>query len=175
MNKIKIIISVLALLLIAGYAQAETIWFSPLTAIPVGPAGPSSKLEVSPYCCPNTAIEVSTEQPVSEDALQWINLGLTTQANKVIKGVQICYQVHTSFPGSTYISQVRLTTMTTPDQTIDIIHDDTTNLTSTDPTCYTSNTLKPKPKVGGTTTLSLKMVFGSASDKIRIGGVKLIF
>jgi hypothetical protein len=175
-SKFRILIMVFALVLITGYAQAENIWFSPLTAIPVGPAGPPSNLVVSPYCCPSTALEVTSTQPVNEDAFQWILLGLTTQANKAIKGVQVCYEVITGSPGSTstYISQVRLTTMTTPDQA-HVIHDDPTNLTETGPTCYTSNTTKPKPKVGGTTTLALKMVFGNTSDKILIGGVKLIY
>jgi hypothetical protein len=171
-NTIKVSILIFALFFIAGYAQAENIWFSPLTAIPEDPTGARSLvLGVAPY---GYALEVTATEPVTEVNNKWVVLGLTTTANKAIKGVQVCYEVTTDSPGSTYIAQVRLTTMTTPDfQTV--IHDDPTDLTSTSPTCYTSNTAKRKPKVGGTTTLSLKMVFGSASDKITIGGVKLIF
>ena len=172
MNKIKVSILFFALFFIAGYAQAENIWFSPLTAIPEDPTGARSLvLGVAPY---GDAIEITATEPVTEGDNKWVVLGLTTQANKVIKGVQVCYQVITDSPGSTYIAQVKLSTMTTPDFST-VIHDDPTNLTSTIATCYTSNTVKRKPKVDGTTTLSLKMVFGSASDKITIGGVKLIF
>lgn len=172
MNKIKVSILFFALFFIAGYAQAENIWFSPLTAIPEDPTGARSLvLGVAPY---GDAIEVTATEPVAEGDNKWVVLGLTTQANKAIKGVQVCYQVITNSPGSTYIAQVRLTTMTTPDFS-SVIHDDPTNLTSTTATCYTGNIAKHKPKVGGTTTLSLKMVFGSAGDKITIGGVKLIF
>lgn len=172
MNKIKVSILFFALFFIAGYAQAENIWFSPLTAIPEDPTGARSLvLGVAPY---GDAIEVTATEPVAEGDNKWVVLGLTTQANKAIKGVQVCYQVITNSPGSTYISQVKLTTMTTPDFS-PVIHDDPTDLTSTTATCYTSNIAKHKPKVGGTTTLSLKMVFGSAGDKITIGGVKLIF
>lgn len=172
MNKIKVSILFFALFFIAGYAQAENIWFSPLTAVPEDATGARSLvLGVAPY---GDAIEVTATEPVAEGDNKWVVLGLTTQANKVMKGVQVCYQVITNSPGSTYISQVRLTTMTTPDFST-VIHDEPTNLTSTTATCYTTNTAKHKPKVGGTTTLSLKMVFGSAGDKITIGGVKLIF
>jgi len=171
-NKFKILILVLVLFFIVGYAQAENIWFSPLTAIAEDPTGARSQvLEVTSY---GDALEVTAAGPVAESDFKWLVLGLTTQSNKVIKGVQVCYEIITDSPGSTYISQVRLSTMTTPDSST-VIHDDATNLTSTSPTCYISNTLKPRPKVGGTTTLNLKMVFGKAGDKIRIGGVKLIF
>jgi len=172
MNKIKISILVFALFFITGYAQAETIWVSPLTAIPQDPTGARSLvLGVNTY---GDALEVTAAGPVAEGDSRWVVLGLTTQANKAIKGIQVCYEVITASPGSAYISQVRLTTMTTPDFST-VIHDDATNLASTTATCYTSNTGKPKPKVSGTTTLSLKMVLGNASDKIRIGSVKLIY
>jgi hypothetical protein len=171
-NKIKVSILFFALFFIAGYAQAENIWFSPLTAIPEDATGARSLvLGVAPY---GDALEVTATGPVAEGDNKWVVLGLTTQANKVIKGIQVCYEVITDSPGSTYISQVNLSTMTTPDFST-VIHDDPTNLTSTTATCYTSKTANRKPKVDGTTTLSLKMVLGSAVDKITIGGVKLIF
>jgi hypothetical protein len=85
-----------------------------------------------------------------------------------------CLPVGTGSPGSAYIAHVKLTTMTTPDFSTSIYHD-STNLTSTTATCYTVKIKKQKPKIGGTTTLSLKMVFGSASNTIVIGGVRLMF
>lgn len=173
MNKIKIVILVFVLLLFSGYAQAENIWFSPLTGVAVGPSGPPSKLIVSPYCCPSTALKVTAAQTVTDSDSQWVILGLTAQEKKVIKGVQVCYQVITNSPGSTFISQTRLSSMSTPNSAL-VIHDDATNLTSIDPVCVTSLT-KPKPKVTGTTTLELKMVIGNVGDEIIIGGVKLLF
>ena len=173
MNKIKVLILVFALFFITGYAHAESIWFSPLTAIPEDPTGARSLvLGVTTY---GDALAVTATEQITELDSKWVVLGLTTQDKKAIKGVQVCYQVVTASPGSTYISQVRLTTMTTPDIS-HVINDDGTDLTSTSPTCYISYTPKKgKPKVGGTTSLSLKMVFGSASDVILIGGVQLIF
>lgn len=175
MKKLGVMVLIFSLIFIAGYAQAESIWFSPLTAIPVGPAGPPSDLIVAPYCCPSTAIKVTASEAVTDNDSQWVILGLTAQENKAIKAVQVCYQVDTSSPGSTFISQVRLSKMTGPGEAL-VIHDDSTDLSvSTSAVCYTSNTVKPKPKVGGAITLELKMVFGSTSDAIRIGGVKLIY
>ena len=176
MKKVLIAMLVVSLFLITAYAQAETSWYSPLTAIPVGPNGPvTSVLTVQPYCCPTTAIEITASEVVLEEhSPQWVNLGLTSQMNKVIKGVEIYYEVETATPGSTYISQVRLTQMTTPDEAL-VIHDDPTDLTSTDPTSYLSATGKPKAKVGGTITLALKVVFGSTNDSIRVGGIKVIY
>ena len=175
MKKFMTVVLVISLFLLAAYAQAETVWFSPLTAIPVGPSGPdTNRLTVQPYCCPSTAIEIKATQVVTEDSYQWVILGLTSQLNKVIKGVEIYYEVNTASEGSTYISQVRLTEMTTPDVAL-VIHDDETDLTSTDPTSYISLTDKPKPKVKGTITLALKVVIGSTTDSIRVGGIKLIY
>lgn len=174
MKKLRVMVLIFAMIFVAGYAQAESIWFSPLTAIPVGPAGPPSDLIVAPYCCPSTAIKVTASETVTDNNFQWVILGLTAQENKAIKAVQVCYTVDTTSPGSAFISQVRLTKMTGPGEAL-VIHDDSTDLTATTATCYTSDTLKPKPKVGGAITLGLKMVLGSTSDAIRIGGVKLIY
>jgi hypothetical protein len=172
MNKIKISILVFALFFITCYAQAETIWFSPLTAVAEDVTSTRSLvLGVNPY---GDAVEVTATAPVAGSDSKWVILGLTGQAKKAIKGVQVCYEVITDSPGSTYISTVSLTTMTTPNFRT-VLNDDGTDLTSTSPTCYTSNMPKSKPKVGGTISLELKMVFGSATDKIRIGGVALIF
>jgi hypothetical protein len=176
MNKFMTVVLVISLFLFTGYAQAETLWFSPLTAIPVGPNGPATNvLKVEPYCCPSTAIEITASEVVDEfHSPQWVLLGLTTQLNKVIKGVEIYYEVDTARLGSTYISQVRLTQMTTPDYA-DVIHDDPTELTSKTPTSYISLTQNPKPKVKGTITLELRVIFGNTADSIRVGGIKLIY
>lgn len=167
MSRLKTLSLLFALVFIVGCAG--NYWYSPLTAIPVGPAGPPSMLSVSPHPSPSTALKVTASSQVKEEDFQWVLVGLTVPSVSV-KGVEICYKVETASPGSTYISQVRLTKMTTPDVAL-VIHDDPTNLTATSPTCYTSAT---NLKVDGTITLALKMVFGSTSDLIRIGGIELL-
>jgi hypothetical protein len=124
-------------------------------------------LVVSPHSSPSTALKVTATEPVKEEDFQWVLLGLTVPS-VVIKGVHVCYAIQTE--SETYISQVRLTQMTTPDKAL-VVHDDGTNLTSTSPTCYTS---EAEVKVEGTITLALKMVFGSESDVILIGGIALL-
>jgi hypothetical protein len=145
-----------------------TIHFSPLTAVAVGPAGPPSKLSVGPHSSPSTAIVVTAAGAVKESDDQWVLLGLTVASGMNVKGVVVCYQ---ALGKSTYISQVRLTEMTTPDSAL-VRHDDPTNLASTTPVCY-----KSKVKdfaVKGTITLELKIVIGGKSEKILIGGIALV-
>lgn len=152
-------------------AKAEHAWtYSPLTAVGVGPSGPATaKILVEPYCCPSTAVVVQAESKVAEDDFQWVNLGLTVPAVAEIQAVEVCYELKTSKPGATYISQTRLTDMTTPD----VAHvklDDATDRKDSGPACYTVEAgFQPE----GTVTLALKMVFGSTEDEIRIGMVKL--
>jgi hypothetical protein len=149
----------------------SSIHYSPLTATAVGPAGPPSKLSVGPYSGPSTALLVIASSVVSETDFQWVQLGLTVPDGTTIRGVVVCYKVITAKPDSTYISQTRLTEMTTPNVAT-VRHDDGTNLTSTAPVCYTSK--GSAFAVKGTMTLELKMVFGSTSDKILIGGLSLL-
>ena len=143
-------------------------WYSPLGAIAVGPAGPPSKLVVGPHSSPSTVLKVTATVLVGESDFQWVLIGLAVPSAK-ITAVSICYKVETAKPGSTYISQVRLTKTTLPDSAL-VVHDDPTNLTSTTSTCY----VKPcSVQVDGTITLALKMVFGNTADVIRVGGIEL--
>jgi hypothetical protein len=147
------------------------IHFSPLTAVAVGPAGPPSKLAVSPHSGPSTAIAVTASSVVGESDFQWVQLGLTVPGGLKIKGVVVCYQIIGSREG-TYISQTRLTEMTTPNVAV-VRHDDPTNLTSPAPVCYQSK-VSPVFAVNGTITLELKMVIAKATDKILVGGISLL-
>lgn len=161
-------IAILALLAASAAAQAASWTYSPLTAVGVGPSGPaSSKIMVEPYCCPSTAIVVKASMPIGESDFQWVNLGLTVPAGQAITSVEVCYSLKTG--KGTYISQTRLTDMTTPD-TAHVQMDDPTDRTDPGPTCYTSKAgFTPK----GTVTLALKVVFADKADEIRIGMVKL--
>jgi hypothetical protein len=147
----------------------SAIHFSPLTAIVVGPSGPPSKLSVSPHLSPSTAIAITAGSAVVETDFQWLSLGMTVPDGTKIKGVQVCYQILGG--KSTYISQVRLTQMTTPNQAL-VKHDDPTNLTSTTPVCYKS--VVGGFSVAGTITLELKMVIAGKGEKILIGGISLL-
>ena len=147
----------------------SAIHFSPLTAIAVGPAGPPSKLSVSPHSSPSTAIAITASAAVMESDFQWILLGLTVPEGITVKGVVVCYQIIGD--KSTYISQVRLTQMTTPNQAL-VLHDDPTNLTSTTPVCYKS--AASGFSVKGTITLELKIVIGRKGQKILVGGIALL-
>ena len=143
--------------------------FSPLTAVAVGPSGPPSQLSVTPHSGPSTAVAISASGVVTESDYQWVLLGLTVDSGTEIEGVVVCYQVIGA--KTTYISQVRLTEMTTPDSTV-VVHDDPTNLTSTAAVCYKSQV--DGLTVESTITLALKMVFGQTQDKIVIGGIALL-
>jgi hypothetical protein len=114
---------------------------------------------------------VTAHGVVKETDFQWVEIGLVVPDEAKVMGVVVCYQILTAKPRSTYISQTRLTSMTTPN-VANVVHDDPTNLTSTTPVCYTSKASGFVVK--GTITLELKMVFGSAADKILIGGITLL-
>ena len=149
----------------------SAIHFSPLTAVAVGPAGPPSTLTVKPHSSPSTAIVVTAGSAVAESDFQWVLLGLTVPGGLKIKAVVVCYQIVGS-PKATYISQTRLTKMTTPNVAL-VVHDDATNLTSTTPVCYKS-VVKSAITVDGTITLALKMVIARRTDKILVGGISLL-
>jgi len=149
----------------------SAILFSPLSAVAVGPAGPPSKLSVAPYSSPSTAIVVTAGSPVGEDDFQWVLLGLTVPSGLIIKAVVVCYQIIGS-PKGTYISQTRLTEMTTPNTAL-VVHDDPTNLLSPTPVRYTSVTKGPLT-LNGAITLALKMVVAKKTDKILVGDISLL-
>jgi hypothetical protein len=71
-----------------------------------------------------------------------------------------------------YISAVRLTTMTIP-YPATVIHDDGTDLTNPGPACYVSH-VGGEP-VEGTITFWLRLYFASTSDLFLIGGINLHF
>jgi|GEM_PF-735481 len=167
------VLAALALgLLVAAPAAAQShSWtYSPLTAVGVGPSGPATaKIKVEPYCCPSTAIVVTASSKVGEDDFQWVNLGLPTPLGPTIESVEICYSVKSAERGATYISQTRLTDMTTPDAA-HVRMDDPTDRKDPGPTCYkTEAGFAPK----GTLTLALKVVLGQPGDEIRIGMVRI--
>jgi hypothetical protein len=154
-----------ALLLCGFSGRGPGILFvSPMSAIGVGPNGlPSKKITVAPYCCPSDAIEVTAAGPVGENDLQWVNIPLELPAGR-IRGVRVCY----STKNKAYISQTRLSAMTTPDKAL-VVLDDPANQASPFPTCY--NTVA-NVTVNATITLSLKVVI-PAGGTITIGSIQI--
>jgi hypothetical protein len=164
------LLALLAALAAPAAAQTHSWTYSPLTAVGGGPSGPaSSKIMVEPFCCPSTAIVVTSSTKVEEGDFQWVELGLPGPTGPEIASVEVCYSLKAAEPGTTYISQTRLTDMTTPDAA-HVKMDDGTDRKDPGPTCSVSRAgFTPT----GTVTLALKVVFGRAGDEIRIGMVKL--
>jgi len=158
----------LALTLSFGSLMAQNQFFSPLNANPVGPNGPATnKARVVPYCCPSDAIEISSTVAVGENDFQWVNIPLNGIEAGMISRLVVCYQIVGA--GGSYISQVRLAEMSAPNSAV-VKVDDPTDLNSTAATCYAT---KAGYVVGGTTTLSLKVVL-KPGDKIIVGGISVI-
>jgi hypothetical protein len=152
------------------HAQSS-MTYSPLTGSP-GAAG--TKIKTEPHCCPTTALLVKANQHVGENDFQWVTLGLTVPEPKggaTISAVEVCYEIVAPKPDTAYISQTRLTDMTTPN-VANVRLDDPTNRLPGRPNCYTVKAgFTPK----GTVTLALKVVMSNIRDEIRLGMVRLYF
>ncbi len=135
----------------------KTLWISPTDWVTGDPV-----LRINYPSVAHPATEITT---TARGDLKWVSLALRLPPCTEIKTVRVCYQV--SNPRS-FISQVRLTEMTTPDLAL-VRHDDPTDLTSVDPTCYVSAVTNLRPE--GAMTLALRLNFGHRTDKIVLGAV----
>jgi parallel beta-helix repeat protein/putative cofactor-binding repeat protein len=135
----------------------EAIWLSPTEYVSGDPS-----LEISyPFVGhPNTI--VTTKTPGD---LKWVSMGLRLPPNAQIEEVIICYEVSNA---RSFISQVRLAELTTPERTT-VVHDDATHLTSTMPATYSSVVSGLVPS--GAVMLELRLNFKIASDEILLGAV----
>lgn len=159
--RIRPTVMLLAVILIGFTAKValadHIIWHSPLGMTTADP-----RLTVEPYFAPPTAVEINT---TAAGDLQWVDLGLVVPSDVKIDAITLCYQLASS---QSFISQVRLTAMTFPNNAT-VKHDDGTDLTNTGPDCYLSET--EGVDVEGTITLSLRLNFASPNDWIRIGAI----
>jgi hypothetical protein len=105
----------------------ETIWLSPTGFVTGDPT-----LQISYPFLSHPGTVVTCTAPGD---LKWVSMGLRLPPNAKIEDVIISYEV--SSPGS-FISQIRLADMTTPDHAT-VLHDDSTPLQSTSPASYTSH------------------------------------
>src|SRR5690348_9887566 len=135
----------------------QTLWFSP-TEYTSG--DPTLQLSYPFLGHPGTMVTCT-----APGDLKWVALGLRLPPNVKLTEVMLCYQL--SNPRS-FISQVRLSEMSTPDQAF-VRHDDATDLTSTSPATYHSkvNSFAPTAAV----TLELRLNFQNPADQIVLGAV----
>jgi hypothetical protein len=153
----------------ASAATSVQTTYSPIGATANGPSGPATAAFVAnPSCCPDTAVVLTPRRVVGDSDSQWMNLGLPWNGARVTS-VRVCYRINTTTPGTTYISQTRISDMTTPNSAT-VRLDDGTDRTSATGTCYSVNAnITPT----GTLTLELKVVFSSGNDQISVGMVRL--
>ena len=135
----------------------QTIWLSPTNFVSGDPT-----LRVSYPFVSHPSTIVSCTAPGD---FKWVSMGLRLPPDAQIEDVIICYQVSNT---SSFIKQVRLAEMTTPDH-VTVIHDDPTPLTSTAPTSYTSGV--PGLVPSGAVTLELRLNFQNPGDQILLGAV----
>jgi hypothetical protein len=135
----------------------QTIWLSP-TAYVTG--DPSLRISYPFVSHPSTVVTC-----ISPGDLKWVSMGLPLPPNVQIKEVIICHQLSNS---QSFISQVRLAEMTTPNQAV-VRHDDPTDLKSTSPTSYSSKVANFTPSAA--VTLELRLNFHNTTDRIMLGAV----
>ena len=135
----------------------QTVWMSPASFVTGDPT-----LRVSyPFVShPSTIVTCA-----SPGDLKWVSMGLPLPPGAQIEGLVICYEVSNA---RSFIAQVRVAEMTTPDHAT-VIHDDPAHLTSTGPASYTS--VVPGLVPSGAVTLELRLNFQDASDEILLGAV----
>ena len=139
----------------------QTIWLSPTDFVT---GDPTLQISYPSVSHPSTIVTCT-----SPGDLKWVSMGLPLPQNITIHEVTVCYEL--SNAGS-FISQVRLVEMSTPNQAL-VRHDDPTDLKSTSPTCYASKVAGFTPSVA--VILELRLNFQNTSDEIKLGAVGVTF
>src|SRR5229473_8259455 len=104
----------------------QTHWLSP-TGYVTG--DPTLQISYASVSHPGTIVTCT-----SPGDLKWVSIGLPLPQNITIDQVTVCYELSNA---QSFISQVRLVEMTTPNLAV-VRHDDATDLKSMSPTCYSS-------------------------------------
>jgi hypothetical protein len=94
-------------------------------------------------------------------------MALRLPENVSIEEVIICYQVSNA---QSFIAQVRLEEMNTPNQAI-VIYDEPVVLNSVTPATHNSNVGGTMPAAGMAVNLALRMSFQNVTDQIFLGGI----
>lgn len=159
-RRITLLLLAIALVVVPdGTSWADhIIWSSPLTS-----STADSRLTIGSIPGGlSVARRITTNSPGD---LQWADFALSIPSDVQIDGVTLCYRLAAS---QSFISQIRLTVMNTPDFAT-VIHDDGTDLTDPGPQCVFSPT--NGDPVEGTIVLSLRLNFASVEDWIDIGAI----
>jgi len=138
----------------------QTIWISPTEYV----TGDSTLAISYPSAeHPNTTVTCKKDP----GDYKWVSMGLRLPPDASIQDVIVCYQLSNA---TSYISQIRLQEMDTPDQS-QILHDDVTDLQSVAAVCYTSNVGGKVPGVGKAVALALRLNFSNKNHRIMLGAV----
>jgi hypothetical protein len=135
----------------------DILWLSPTDFV----TGDESLNINYPSVAP-PAVEIKATAPGD---LKRIYLGLRVPPGYDIHAIHVCYQLSNS---RSFISQIQLVEMQTPDQSV-VRHGDSTALLSAAPTCYRSPVVAFQPS--GAVLLALRLNFGNIADAITLGAV----
>jgi hypothetical protein len=139
----------------------ETVWLSPTGFVTGDPT-----LQISYPFVSHPGTVVTCTAPSD---LKWVSMGLLLPLNAKIEDVIISYEVSSS---QSFISQIRLAEMKTPDHAT-VLHDDPTPLQSTSPASYASH--EGGLLAVGAVTLELRLHFQNTGDEIRLGALGVTF
>jgi len=139
----------------------QTIWISPASYVS---GDHTLEITYSFVSQPCTVIRCT-----NSGDLKWLTMGLPLPPDTQVEQVIIYYQL--SNPQS-FISQIRLVEMTTPDHVL-VRHDDPTDLKSTTATSYVSAVTGLIPNAA--LMLELRLTFANTTDQIMLGAVGIVF
>jgi hypothetical protein len=142
-----------------GETLMSLLWYGPSSWVSGDPT-----LKIDPPWSGHPWTRVSCTSPGD---FKWVTMSLLLPYQAVVHEVIVCYQLQSS---SSFISQVRLVEMTTPDVAY-VKHDDPTDLKSTTPASYTSVVDAFVPMAA--LTVELRLEFQSTADSIALGAVGL--
>src|SRR5690242_8960965 len=137
----------------------DTLWLSPTDFV----TGDTSLTLSYPSVTPSALVRARTPGD-----LEWIHMGVNVPLYHEIQAVHVCYQVSNR---RSFISEVQLVEMQTPDQSV-VRHRDRTALKSTTPTTYRSALVRAF-RPGAAVSLALGLKFGNVADTITLGAIGL--
>jgi len=158
----------------SSIAQPQAnITMSPLHGYVSGPSGLEDPMIVAGPGANPKLLRVDPLEVVGEVNFQWVHFPVTTalHSSGVVTAVEVCYDIDAVVPGTTYISQTRLTDTVAPPNSL-VVMDDPTDRVDTESGCYTVEGLSVS--ADGALDLSLKVVFGDVDDTIRFGMLRYI-
>jgi hypothetical protein len=141
----------------------QTIWISPTEFVSGDPT-----VQISYPSADHPDTVVTSMEPGD---FKWVSMGLPLPPAVALEEINVCYRVSDE---QSFISQVRLLTMATPDQSV-VLHDDGLDLRSTEPVCYASKVGGKLPSPGTSVRLALRLSFQNTTHEIRLGAVGVKF